>query len=457
MFLERVESEGLGHFSYLVGDGGEVAVIDPRRDCEVYLDLAERHDAQIRFIFETHRNEDYLVGSRDLAERTGAMVLHGSKLDWGYGNPVREGDRFDLGDVRLDVLETPGHTDESISIVLRDRSTGEDPLAVFTGDALFIGDVGRTDFYPDRPREVAGLLHDSIHGKLLPLGDHVELYPGHGAGSVCGAGMADRKTSTLGYERRNNPLLQLDREAFVERKVNERHYKPPYFEHVHAHNQKGPPVLRPLPRPLALGPDAFAEAMGEGMFVIDVRDVEAIAGGYVPSSLGLPLSQLSGFAGWFVPYDRDLGLVAHDVEQVEEATRRLIRMGYDRVRGFLAGGMKAWETSGRPFNTVGVIYIRDLDRRVRAREPLTVLDVRTIDEFEEGHLPGAKNVYLGELPDRLDEVPRDQPITTFCGSGRRSLVAATYLAQQGYEPVMDCLGSMAACKAVGCETVTEAA
>jgi len=188
MFLEKIHSNGLSQLSYIIGHGGRAAVIDPRRDCDIYLDIAARNGAAIRHIFETHRNEDYVIGSTELALKTGAEVYHGQAFDFAYGNPVSAGDTFEFGDLTLEVIEAPGHTYESISIAVADRSFGDDPVAVFSGDALFSGDVGRTDFFPDQAEEVAGLLYDSIFERLLPLGDHVILLPTHGAGSVCGSG-----------------------------------------------------------------------------------------------------------------------------------------------------------------------------------------------------------------------------------------------------------------------------
>lgn len=198
MFLEIVRSDGLSRLSYRLGDGGEAFVIDPRRDCRVYEEIARSRGARITHIFETHRNEDYVVGFYELSGRTGAKVLHGGRLDFAYGTPVYDGDRFRAGNLELRVLETPGHTDESISITFADKGSGDAAVGVFTGDALFIGDVGRTDFYPDRAEEMAGLLYDSILEKIPPLGDHPVLYPAHGAGSVCGQAMADSTRSLDG-------------------------------------------------------------------------------------------------------------------------------------------------------------------------------------------------------------------------------------------------------------------
>lgn len=230
MYLETIRSPGLAHLSYMIGHSGRAAVVDPRRDCDVYVNMAQQKGARIEYIIETHRNEDYIVGSTELARITGAKILHGNQMDFRYGQPVKEDDTLELGDLRLKVLETPGHTFESISIAVMDKGFGETPVAVFTGDALFVGDVGRTDFFPDQAEKVAGLLYHSIFHKILPLGDQAILYPAHGAGSICGEGMAEREFSSVGLERLSNPVLQnRDKEDFIRFKVKEHHYMPPLF------------------------------------------------------------------------------------------------------------------------------------------------------------------------------------------------------------------------------------
>lgn len=454
MFLEIVRSEGLAHLSYVLGDGRQAAVIDPRRDCHVYMDIAYRQGTQITHIFETHRNEDYVIGSRDLARYTGAQIYHGRALPFGYGNPVSENDTFELGDVLLRVIETPGHTDESISIALFDQSFGDSAVAVFTGDALFIGDVGRTDFYPDRAQEVAGLLFDSIFDKLLPLGDQTILYPAHGAGSVCGSGMASREFSTLGYERKHNPRLQMDRESFIRYKVEENHYKPPYFQTMEKLNQEGVEALQQLPKPPPLDADQFADAMESGMIVLDVRNPEAIAGALIPGSLAIPLEMVPAFAGWYLPYDRDIGFVVHDVDEVDQAVRFLVRMGYSEFTGYLDEGLHTWEISGRPYDTIPAIHADVLKRRIENSTEYTLLDVRSVDEFESGRLPNATPIYVGEVESRISEIPSPRPITTFCGSGQRAIIAASVLKKHGFEQVEVGLGSMAACKKLGCEILS---
>jgi hydroxyacylglutathione hydrolase len=455
MFLNTVRSENLAHLSYIFGDQGKAAVIDPRRDCDLYLDIAYAEGAKILYIFETHRNEDYVIGSLELARSTGAQIYHGKPTDFKYGNPVAEDDTFELGDIFLRILQTPGHTFESISIALSDRGFSEEPVAVFTGDALFIGDVGRTDFFPDRAEEVAGLLYDSIFQKLLPLGDGVILYPAHGAGSVCGAGMASREFSTLGFERRHNPVLQKGREEFIEYKVNENHYMPPYFRQMEKYNQEGPPILERLPKPKPYDPQEFSKAMEEGMIALDIRSPEALAGAYLPGSLAVPLHMIPGYIGWFMPYDREIGLVVENYHDVDMAVRHLIRLGYDNVACYMEGGMTKWETSGLEFGSIPAVYAGDLKQMLESDAEFTLLDVRTIDEFEEKRLTKSTHIYLGHLPDQLDKIPKERPIITFCGSGQRAIIAASILKQNGFEQVQDCLGSMAACSAVGCPITPE--
>ncbi len=451
MFIEKIKSEGLAHLSYIVGDGDEAVVIDPRRDSDVYVEIANREGVQIKHIFETHRNEDYVIGSCDLARRTGAAIHHGSGMDFAYGKTVQDGDEFAIGDLQLRVLHTPGHTMESISLVLADRNYGDTPVSVFTGDALFVGDVGRTDFYPDRAREVAGMLYDSIFNKLLPLGDQTILYPAHGAGSVCGDSMASREFSTLGHERRHNPALQkTGREEFIDYKVNEHHDQPAYFRKMEAYNKDGAPPLDGLPSPPPMTPTALVSAVQEGAVIVDLRSPEAFAGAFIPGSLAIPLDMLPAYAGYLLGYDHDLVLVPEYRGQVPVAVRYLVRMGYERIAGYLKGGMHAWEVSGREFDRIGAVHANALTERLNGDADFTLLDVRKMPEFEAGRLDGAMHVFLGDLQSRLDKIDKSKPVVTFCGSGRRAIIAASILKRNGFKQVEDALGSMEACERVGC-------
>lgn len=444
MFIETVKTPGVASLSYVVGDGDDAAVIDPRRDVRAYLEIARRRGVHIRFVLETHRNEDFVVGSCALAAHTRATILHGKGLDFRYGECIGHGQRVVLGRLSLTALETPGHTDESLSFVARHHETGDSPLAVFSGDALFVGDVGRTDFHPERMAEDAGALYDSIHEHILPLGDHTILHPAHGAGSVCGDGMADRDVSTLGYERRHNPALQLDRAAFVARKLDEHHEKPPYFRKMEQYNLEGPPLGLPRREPAPVHIGHLRRAIdGEGP-IIDVREPQAFAASHVPRTVNIPAGMLPAYAGWFLDHGRPVTVIAEDRSQLEAARTHLWRLGYDDLRWFQPG-ITGWETGGNPLGSTRPISVHALhDTLDRVR----VLDVRKQPEWLRGHVPGARHAFLGRLPALLDDLPRDRPIVTFCGSGRRAMIAASLLARAGYEDVRNCFGSLAAWRAI---------
>ncbi len=452
MFLKKIKSEGIAHLSYILGDGLDAVVIDPRRDCGIYAEIAAQQGVRITRIFETHRNEDYVIGSQDLVRRSGAAIHHGKALDFSYGEGVCEGDTFDVGDLCLRILETPGHTFESISIVVTDKNYGKDAVAVFTGDALFIGDVGRTDFFPDQARKVAGALYDSIFGKLLPLGDQTIIYPAHGAGSVCGDSMASREFSTIGHERLHNPVLQKkDRESFIDFKVHEHHYMPPYFKKMEQYNQFGSPPLHSLPQPVPMNAKDVRKAQANGAVLLDLRSPEAYAGAFIPGSLAMPLEMIPAYAGYLLDYDTDIILIPETREQIPAAVAHLIRIGYDRLAGYLKGGMHSWETEGLQYDRIGAVHAAGIGQRLQNNENLTLLDVRKISEYKQSRLAGATHIFLGELPDRIDELDPDKPIITFCGSGMRAIIAASILKQNGFTRVEDSLGSMRACKNVGCE------
>ncbi len=455
MFLEKIKSEGLSHLSYILGDKGLAAVIDPRRDCRVYIEQASRNGCRITHIFETHRNEDYIIGSVELAALTGASIFHGAELDFSYGQVADEGDIFELGDIILKIIKTPGHTFESISLALYDRNYGDEAIGVFTGDALFIGDTGRTDFFPEQLEKMAGLLYDSLFTKILPLGEQTIIYPAHGSGSVCGSAIAAREFSTLGYEQRNNPLLLLkNREEFIKAKISEKHSKPPYFSKMEEYNLTGPPALGcylPL-RPMSAAD--FEDEISMGMQVLDVRSAQAFAGVHIPKSISIPLDMVPVYAGWFLSYRDSIGLVTDSLEDLETAYRYLSRIGYDRITGYLHGGLREWEVQGKLFQSVPAVHAGNIQERISKKVSFTLLDVRTEQEFKKGHLPGARHVFLGDIENRLDEISSLQPVTTFCGSGQRAIIAASILKKHGIEDVENCFGSIQACSRGICEIVS---
>lgn len=439
MFLQRIESEGLAHNSYLIGDGNDAVVIDPRRDCDIYLDMTQPKGMRIRHILETHRNEDYVVGSLELATRTSAQIWHADdQMDYLYGTGAENGQTWSIGDLRLEALFTPGHTPGAMSYLLYDRD-GE-RWAVFTGDTLFAGDVGRVDLFgEERMGECARDLYASLYDKLLPLGDGVLVCPAHGAGSACGESIADRPITTIGYERLHNLKLQArDRGEFVALVAHSRE-RPPYFTRMETWNLHGRPLLGPLPRLSPLSPAEFQDRMRDTT-VVDVRDEMSFGAAHILGALSIWLGGLARWAGWFLSYDRPLLLVAHE-KDVEDATRVLARLGYDDVVGYLAGGMHAWHAAGKDSESTIMTTSAALQERPMEGHEEWILDVRNEGELEsKGEIPGAHNIPLTQLPDHLLDVPHDRPIQVFCASGHRSMIAGSLLQSQGREGVTVVLG-----------------
>ena len=451
MILERIKSAGISHNSYLIGAGSDAAVIDPRRDCQVYVNHARQRGLRIKYIFETHRNEDFVIGSVELKNITGAEIYHGPGLDWEYGNTLTEGQVFRMGDTRLTTLHTPGHTGESMSYALADLATGETPVAVFTGDTLFVGDVGRTDLHgPAEAPRLAADLYDSIVGKLLPLGDGVIILPAHGGGSVCGAHIADREESTIGIEKTRNRALQLkSKDAFVKYKMAEKLEVPPYFKQMAKYNLEGPPLRGRLPWPPPLKPREFLTEMEKGAIVVDASDPAAFGGVHIKGSYSLWLEGLPNFAGWLLPYDKQVLLVLEAPSHLDRAVRYLFRAGYERITGYLKGGIEAWYSSGLPVESMNLISVHQLKRALEQGEEMLILDVRGDEEWESGHLPGAKHIFVGHLEQRLSEVPKGKPVVAYCESGHRSGIAASILLRTGYPRVSNVPGSITAWKAAG--------
>jgi hydroxyacylglutathione hydrolase len=454
MFLQIVKSEIVSHLSYVVASKGEAFVVDPRRDCDVYVEVAQGWGAQIGHIFETHRNEDYVVGSVELAELTGAKVHHGPGLPWKYGETLRDGEEWRVGVLRVVALYTPGHSPDSTCYAIYDSESGDKPVIVFTGDTLFVGDVGRTDFLgPENTAMMSGKLYDGLHGKLLPLGDGVVVLPGHGFGSVCGGSISEREISTIGAERAMNPMLGLTREKFIERKVGERHETAPYFKVMEAYNLEGPPIPGHVPVPHALKPSEFKAAIARGVTVIDTRAPPAFGGAHIDDAYSLPPTRLSN-AGWVAPVDKEVLLVVDDAEALDFAVKNLYRMGYTSFAGYLAGGMEAWYKEGYSLSKADQITCQQL-REMRRKEKPVVVDVRRHSEWNEGHIEGAMHIYLGRLPERLSEIPADKPVVLQCKTGTRSSFATSILLKAGRKHVYNLLGGIDAWKKLGYPLVKE--
>ena len=457
MIFERVKSEGIAHNSYLIGSENDAAVIDPRRDCQIYMDMVQQKGLKLKYIFETHRNEDYVVGSVELNNFTRAEIYHGPGLDWRYGNTLRDRQEFQIGNVRLTAIHTSGHTDESMSYALADLSSGKATIMVFTGDALFVDDVGRTDLYgPKEAPRLASNLYDSIFDKILPLGDGVILCPAHGGGSVCGMHIANRDESTLGIERAQNPMLQLkNRDAFMKYKVAEKPERPHYFRQMEKYNLEGPPLLGCLPLPAPLTPAEFREELEQGTVVVDTSEPAAYGGAHIKGSYSVWLGGLAPFAGWVLSYDRSILLVLEDQNHLERAVRNLIRLGYDNIRGYLKGGIEGWYNAGFPIEHMELLTVHQLKAKIDRGEELTILDDRGQDEWDQGHIKGAKHIYVGHIQERMDEIPTDKPAAMICKIGNRAGLGASILLREGCREVYNVLGSMTAWKAAGYPVTTE--
>jgi hydroxyacylglutathione hydrolase len=456
MFFKRIKSEGIAHNSYLIGSESDAVVIDPRRDCQVYVDLAQQHGLKIKHIFETHRNEDYIIGSLELKYLTEAEIYHGPGLKWKYGNTLSDGQEFEIGKLRLTAIHTPGHTDEGMSYAMVDLSSGEATVMVLTGDTLFVGDVGRTDLYgPEEATRLASNLYDSTFNRLLPLGDGVILCPAHGAGSVCGLNIADRDESTLGIERVQNPLLQKNRDDFIKHKVAEQPERPHYFHQMEKYNLAGPPLLKCMPLPSPLTPGEFKEQMEQGAVVVDTSEPAAFGGAHIRGAYSIWLEGLPVFAGWVLPYDKPILLVLEDKSHLGRAIRYLIRAGYDQITGFLREGTEGWYNAGFPTESLPLLSVHQLKDKIDRGEELLVLDTRGQDEWESGHIKWSLHIYIGHLEQRLAEVPRDKPVAVICNVGHRAGLGASILLRADYREVYNVLGSVKAWVSAGFPTTTD--
>jgi len=458
MFVERIEDKGLSHYSYAVGcDGvGQMAIVDPRRDVDVYLEFAAARAVRITHVLETHIHADYASGARELAERTGA-VLGLSAYDTGElyeaafpHQALRDGDAIQFGAVRLEVLHTPGHTPEHIAFLVYDTArTAQVPMVMLSGDFLFVGSLGRPDLLgEDAKLGLARKLFASVRNTLAGLPDGLEIAPAHGAGSMCGAGMSGRAVSTLGFERVANPYLRpnLDEAQFVARILGDVPPFPDYYRRMKTFNAAGPPSLHGLPGGEGLAVEEFRALVETGHRVIDLRDQLAFGAGHVPGSFGIGAgSSVSTWASWVVPYDTPLLLIGASAEAREQAVRSLVRVGLDEVRGYLLGGIEAWVRAGYPLAQTPQVSPRQLCARLDGDGGgrWHVLDVRTLAEWREGHVPGARHIMAGELPQRAGELRALQgTVALICASGHRSTVAASVLERAGISNVANVTGGL---------------
>jgi hydroxyacylglutathione hydrolase len=454
MFFQQFYLQSLGHASYLVGDDktGQALVFDPRRDVESYIRAAREQGLRISYAADSHGHNDYLSGLSELRARTGVQLWGSAVGELGYAHrSLKDGELIEIGDVGIEVLHTPGHTPEHISLLVYDRSaSAETPTLMLSGGALLVGDLARPDLLggPEQARAAGQVFCDTVQTKLLPLPDHVEVFPTHVAGSLCGGNIGSRLSTTVGYERRTNAILaEVDaKDEFVREciRVDNLPAVPPYWRRMRAQNMAGVAELGVLAEPPALTVTEFAEQQDAGALVLDTRAPEAFGGAHVPGALNVGLgSAFATWAGTVLPDQARVLLVLDRPDDLWEASWQLLRIGYPSPRGWLRGGMTAWRTAARPVDTTPQITVHDLKARLDRGE-ISLLDVRQPDEWHAGHVPGAHWITGAELPDRLDEVPDTGPFAVTCGSGYRSSVSASLLSQHGHRDVINVTGGMAA-------------
>ena len=458
MFLRRFYDDGLAQASWMIGcqKTGDAIVIDANRDIRQYLEAAAAEKLRITQVTETHIHADFVSGTRELARATGATLLLSAEggSDWQYAfaatdgaRLLRDGDVITVGNIRIAVLHTPGHTPEHLSFLVTDTAAASEPIGIVTGDFVFVGDVGRPDLL-EKAAKVANtmeagarqLFHSLERFRTLP--DFVQVWPGHGAGSACGKALGAIPTSTVGYEKRFNWGVATTDEATFVRMVLEGQPEPPlYFAEMKRINRDGPAILGGFPSPAAGDRDALERALASGTVVIDTRPAAVFGAGHVPGTLNIPLNKsFSTWAGWLVSYDVDIHLIADDERTVATAVRELAMIGLDRVTGWYATAVvTAWRDAGRHLGTIATLEPAALAPRLAAGD-VTLVDVRNRSEWEAGHLPHAHHIPLGHLAAHLAEIPRDRPIVVQCQSGARSAIAASHLQRLGVVDVHDLLG-----------------
>lgn len=453
MIVQQFFVKGISHSSYLLGGTKTCAIVDPQRDIQVYLAAAADLEMKITHILETHLHADFISGHLDLAAKTGAKIYAPKSGNCRFDHiGLVEDDTIDIEDMVLSILEVPGHTPEHIAYVVTDTARSQDPVGVFCGDTLFVGDVGRPDLFPNLAEKLAANLFDSLHQKLLKLPDFCEVYPAHGAGSLCGRAMGAKRTSTIGYERRFNAALQIkDKIEFIQSLTLDMPPAPDHFSRCSDINRDGPTLQENLPALRAMPPALLQKHMqGQQVLVLDVRTYDAFAGHHIPGSYHNDLNgNFATFAGWVLPPDQDILLITNNLQQVREATNWLLKVGLDRVIGYLEGGMVAWVKSGLTTHHVGLLSADELYHKISGDEKLALVDVRAASEYENYHIKGAIHIPAPELRTRYTELDPALPTVLVCSTGNRSSLGVSILKQKGFHQVYNVAGGMTGYSAAG--------
>ena len=451
--FQRFFDEGLAQASFLIACPRvrEAVIIDPRRDVDIYVEAARAQNLRIAYSFETHVHADFACGSRELAA-VGAKTIAGPGSDLRYAHhQAAHGERLRVGDLSIEFMHTPGHTPEHLTIL---TSQPDQPVRLFTGDTLFVGAVGRPDLLgEEQTRRLAADLYDSLFKKILVLDHRIQVHPGHGAGSLCGAGIGSEEFTTIGQEKRFNPMLQhASKEAFVAAVLADLPDTPPYFPRMKKMNQEGPPLLglvNGYRGPAAISPGSAATAIRSGALLLDLRGASTFAAAHPLGALNLTFGKKVGYwAGYVLPSDARVVLLAADQREAAEAARQLMRVGVSRIDGYINGGFEAWRDAGLPTASYPVTNVQDLHRDLTGAQPPLVVDVRTPREWRHEHIEGAVHIPLGDLARRASELPRDRTIATICEGGYRSSLAASVLARAGIDRLVNVTGGMGAWRAL---------
>jgi len=442
----RIEQFFLGclaHASYMIGSEGIAAVIDPQRDVDIYIDSAKEAGWRIEHIIETHLHADFVSGHHELAERTGARIYLGEGSGATFPHTaIKEGDSIQFGNARFDFLQTPGHTVEGVCAVLTDLTESSKSRAVFTGDTLFVGDVGRPDLSGDHtPQELAALLYKSLHEKLLKLPDETEVFPAHGAGSLCGRQMSSERSSTIGRERRTNYALQAKTsDEFVSMLTESLPPRPEYFGYDVELNRRGAAALDHLPPLTSLPASEVLRLQSEGTVVLDTRSATDFAVAHVPDSVHIALSgQYASWAARILGLDKHIILVGEDAEHLRESQLRLARVGIEKADAYLEDGISGWVKGGYELDYIPQVSVVDLAEMLD-EDPIAVLDVREATEVQGSAIEHSIRIPLGQLVGRTGELDRDKLMVVHCKSGYRSSIATSILRRAGFRHVVNLTG-----------------
>jgi len=452
MYFKQFYLGCLAHASYLIGSDGEAAVVDPQRDVDQYIKEADANGLKIKYVIETHLHADFVSGHRELAARTGAEIVFSEKAGATFPHrAVREGDEITIGKVVLRIVETPGHTPESVSVLVIDTEVSPQPRKVFTGDTLFIGDVGRPDLAGGRgytPQMMAGMMYDSLHQKLLQLSDDVEVYPAHGAGSMCGRNISKQTSSTIGEQKiLNYALKPMSKDEFIRMMTSELPAAPAYFSRDAEINRQGAAPLAALPKPAALSPLEVAELISQGYVVLDVRSAAEFGPAHVPGSINIGLGgQFAIWAASLISLQSPIVIIADSETKVDEAQMRLARVGIESAHSYLRGGMDAWREAGLEMAVVPQITVDQLNDLIASQTDFQVLDVRRPPEYTSGHVPGAIAEPLSNLKERVPilELEPSKLTAVICAGGYRSSAATSILQQHGFANLLNVTGGTSA-------------